>query len=184
MRVIKKGTFYGTGSGSAAATIPQQSGQIVCRRLGYTSAAAGTLDFYLARARSKANAAVSADTTLVVKTDSNGYFPGESTVMTTNDYVLVSNSTAGGTVFTLSAISAVAAVSSSTVSLTLATAVTCLANDPVFLIRAADIISTTTAEETVRDEYDAFAGYRQMPVHILLTATGTDKVSGVYHVED
>lgn len=179
MRALNFGTFYGAGTNTASATIPaQSSGLVRVMRIGWDSPGAGTLVIYRARELAKANAAVSADTTLVVKTDASGYVGGA--VLTTNDYVLVSNPTTGA--YVLSQISAVAAVSSSTVSLTLGTAITCSANQTIWIIRAADILTLTTAAESVRDLYDFVIGYQGYPIHFVLAATGTCRVNGAYSV--
>lgn len=186
MQNIIKGinTFFGTGSGTASVTIPQESGQIVCQRLGWDSAATGTLVIYRGSYRCKANAAVAADTTLVIKTDAAGKVEGYTP--TTSDYVLVNNSTSGATRWYLASISSVAAVSSSTRSLGLGGAVTCAADDAIFIVSNSlgDIISMATAAESVRDIYYAFCSRRGMPVHLLLTATGTDRIFGMYTVQD
>jgi hypothetical protein len=181
MKVIAKGQVYGTGSGTAAVTVPAGNGLVVGRRAWYTSPAAGTIGIYRPRTRFAANAAVTATTTLVAKSDANGYVDGA--VFTTNDYLLVSNPTTGAWV--LSKISAVAAVSSSTVSLTIATAVTCSADQEIYLVRAADIVSVVTGTETNYDMDNWFVGRaRGMPVYILLTASGTCHMATTYQIED
>jgi len=182
MQKTKLGMFYGTGSGTAKATIGAEVGQIVCARMAYTSAAAGTLVIYRPDIAARANAAVSASATLVIKTDATGYVEGYTP--TTSDYVLVGNSTTSGTTWYLQSISSVAGVSSSTRSLGLGGNIYCAADDFVFICKAANLVSITTGTETVNQIYDAFVGFKNMPVHVLLTATGTDMVSGKYEVWD
>ena len=172
MKIIKRDMFYATGSGSAAVFLPQDNGQIVCRSMWYTSAAAGTLKFYRARQSATANAAVSASTTLVVKTTVLGYVGGA--VLTTNDFVLVESSANGWQYRT---IATVAGVSSSTVSLILGSAITCAAGETIHIVRAADVVSATTGTETQRDLRYVFNGFLNRPVYVLLTAAGTDLLS-------
>jgi hypothetical protein len=174
------GQKYGTGSGTAAVLIPPGNGLIVGRRGWYTSAAAGTLVVYPARFAMVANAAVSAATTLVVKTDASGYIGGA--VISTSDMILVFNTTTKAWVY--STISSVAAVSSSTVSLGLGSAISITAGGTVYLVRAADIVTLTTGTETVKDLDYWFTGVQAgMPVYLLLTATGTDLLSTVYEYQ-
>jgi len=178
---MKRGMKYGTGTNTASLTIPEGHGQVVCESLWYTSPGAGTLVIYRVKQKATANAAVAADTALVIDTDSAGKVGGA--VLTTSDYVLVFDS--GGTGgWQLSAVSAVAAVSSSTVSLTLGTAITCAAGDSVFVCRAADIVTMVTATETQKDIRNAFNGFRAMPVHAVLAATGTCQFSAAYAYMD
>lgn len=180
MKVIRELSRSNSGSNSATVTIPPQDGVIVGRKINFTSPAAGTLTIYCAQSTATANAAVAADTTLVIDTDSNGYVDGA--VLTTNDYVLVFHPTTGAA--TLSAISAVGAVSSSTVSLTLGTAITCSADDKIFIVRAAGIATHTTADETQDYEY-FYAGIApKMPVHLVLAATGTCRLSTFVQVKE
>lgn len=174
-RIKRWGMDYATGSGTAALTISPcgPNSQVVARLLSFDSPAAGTLDFYRASMVALANAAVSAGTTLVVKTNASGYVR-DGAVLTTNDKVLVQNPTTKAWV--LSAISSVASVSSSTVSLGLGTSITCAADGPIYLVRSADIVSTVVGDETTRLDY-AFSSYPNMPVYVLQTATGANKVA-------
>lgn len=177
--VVERGQVYGTGTNTAGVVIPTGNGQIVANSVWYTSPAAGTLVIYRAKQSCVANAAVSASATLVIKTDSAGKVGGA--VLTTNDYVIVEGSNGSGWQFRT--ISNVASVSASTVSLTLGSTITCAANDTIYVVRAADLVSLTTANETVRDARYIFNGYKGMPVYALLSATGTCHLSVAYDVE-
>ena len=181
---MKKGMFMGAGTtNSAVAVIRPKSGVIACDSLSYTDDDAGLLKFYLPKFLTTANAAVAASTTLVVVTDASGYI-ADNAVLTTNDYALVEDSS--GTGWQLRSIAAVGAVSSSTVSLTLGATITCASGDTIYIVRAADIHSITTAAETRVNLLNLFFGYENMPVAIELTSgsTGSHFVSGSYHVED
>jgi hypothetical protein len=178
MKVIARGMAYGAGSGTAALTIPRGNGMVVARQLYYDCPATGTLVFYRPRYETTAHAAVSATTTLVIHTDASGHIGGA--VLTTSDYVLVSSTTSDG--YQLSSISSVAAVSSSTVSLGLGSSITCAILNPIYIIRAADICTVVTGDETTRVEM-AFNGIDMMPVHVLQTATGNNKISVAYDIE-
>lgn len=182
MNTTEKGMFFASGTDTAAVTIPPSIGQIVCTRLGWDGPAAGTLGIYRPDVKGRANAAVSAASTLVIKTDAAGYVEGFTP--TTDDYVLVQNSTSGGTAWYLQKISSVAAVSSSTRSLGLAGNVTCLADDFVYICRAANIVTMAVASESVRNLYDAFCSFRGHPVHLLQAATGANRVFGSFDVMD
>jgi hypothetical protein len=162
------GSVAASGSDTATAVIDPKNGTVKVRTLNYTSPAAGTLKAYRGRFNATANAAVSASATLVIDTDSAGKVGGA--VLTTNDYVLVESAANG---WQLRSISNVGAVSSSTVSLTLGSAITCAADDRVWVIRAADIASITTGTETVNGLYDAFVSYSGGPLALQLAATGT-----------
>jgi len=179
---MKRGMFRGSGTtASAKAYVGPEGGQIHCDSLSYTDDDAGLLKFYLAKQKTSANAACSASATLVIDTDSAGKVGGA--VLTTNDYVLVADSS--GTGWQLRSISNVAAVPSSTVSLTLGTAATCAADDLIYVVRAADIHSITTAAETKTNLLNLFSSYEMMPVAVELTSnsTGSHFFSGTYHVE-
>lgn len=179
MKIVDRNMAFGTGSGSASLTLPPRNGISTARHLWYTSAAAGTIKLYRAKQKTTAHAAVSASTALTIHTDEAGKVNGA--VLTTSDYVLVCSS--NSTVWQLQSISAVAAVSSSTVALTLGGNVTCAALDAIYIVRAADIVTLTTGTETAKAEY-VFNSYRQMPVHVLLTAAGTDYISVSVDVEE
>jgi hypothetical protein len=178
---------YASGTNSAAVVIPPCNGHIVGRRSWYTSPGAGTIVLNRARSWLKANAAVSAGTTLVAKTDAAGKIDGA--VFTTSDYLLVQNPTT--LAWVLSLISSVAAVTvvdatknMGTVSLTIGTAVTCSADQPIYLVRSADIVSLTTGTETIRDLDNWFTSAApERPIHVILSATGTCKLSVTYDVE-
>jgi hypothetical protein len=92
-----------------------------------------------------ANAAVSAATTLVVKTDASGYIGGA--VISTSDMILVFNTTTKAWVY--STISSVAAVSSSTVSLGLGKSHWPVRNRRVTSPIAAATVAITTAGHLV-----------------------------------
>jgi len=181
MKVINELSRSNSGTNSATVTIPPQDGLVVGRQVTFTSPGAGTLTIYCAQSQVIANAAVSAGTTLVIDTDSNGYVDGA--VLTTNDYVLVFHPTTGAA--TLSAISVVGSVSSSTVSLTLGTAITCSEDDKIYVVRAAGIETHTVAAETVRGLDYFYAGMApKMPVHMVLAATGTCRLSTFVQVKE
>lgn len=178
MNIIQRGQVYGTGTNSAAITMGPFTGLIVGRNGWYTSPGAGTITLYRPRSVALANAAVTSGTTLVIKTDSAGKVDGS--VLTTNDYVLCCKD---GTWY-LSSISSVAAVSSSTVSLGLGSAVTVAALGSVYICRAADIVALVTGTETVNKlEYWFVAAAVNYPVHAVLAATGTCRLSTTFDVE-
>ena len=180
LELIERGQVFNSGATSISLTINPRGGNIVGRRMWYTSPGTGSIIVYRPRTKMLANAAVSADTTLVVKTDASGYVEGA--VISTNDKVLVQNPTTGAWV--LAAVSSVAAVSSSTVSLGLGTAVTCSAAQVVYLVRAADIVTLVTGTETKTDLDYWFIGMgREMPVHIVMAATGTNYLATTFDVE-
>jgi hypothetical protein len=172
--------MYAEGTNTAGGVIAQGNGQINARSLWFTSPDVGTLVIYRAKQTCLANAAVSASTTLVVKTDSAGAVGGA--VLTTNDFVIVASATSAS--YQFRTISNVGAVSSGTVSLTLGSAITCSANDTVFVCRAADVVSLTTAAETQKNLLDVFNGFVNMPLYVLLSATGTCKVAVAYDIEE
>lgn len=176
--VIDRGMAANSGATSISLTLGPAVGFIVARSMWFDSPAAGTITVYRPRQKAIANAAVSGSATLVVKTDASGYIGGA--VLTTSDLVLVCSST--GTTWTLQTISNVAAVSSSTVTLTLGGTITCAALDTIYIIRAADVVTFVTADETKTVEY-AFNGYDGMPVHLVMAATGTNTISVAYDVE-
>lgn len=183
MRILEKGMFFATGTDSASYTIPETIGQAICSRLGWDSPGAGTLVIYRAGYRTKASAAVSNSTSLVIVATSGtveGYTP------TTSDYVLVFNSSGTGTKWYLQSISDAGSGTGATKTLTLGGAIYCSANDAVYIVSNSDgdIITLTTASESVRDLYDAFCSRRCKPVHLVLAATGTCRFQGLYNVED
>ena len=182
MKIIDRGMEYDSGSGTAEVMIKSHNGMVVCRNLWYTSADAGTIGIYRARQKTTANAADSASVTLVINTDVLGYVGGS--VLVAGDFVIVADSSGTGWQRREIDSGGVAGVSDSTVSLTLTAAATCSADDVIFIVRTADIVSLTTAAETVRNEPYVFNGYRNMPVAVLLTATGADKLSIAYNIED
>jgi len=180
LKVVHRGSFHATGSGSATAIIGAAAGLIRCTNLSLFSDAVGTLKFYLANAVTTSGAALAAGTGLSINTDSEGKVAGA--VLTTNDYVIIADSS--GTGYQLRSISNVADVSDDKVTLTLGASATCASGDEVFVVRAADIISrATTDDEATTDAKDQFNGYFKMPVAVVVTATGTDEVSGTYDVE-
>jgi len=180
LKTVNRGSFYATGSGSAEAIIGAAGGLIHCTNLSLFSDAVGTLKFYLASQRTTANAAVAASATLTIDTNPLGYVGGA--VLTASDYVIVADSS--GTGYQLRSVSVVGAVSGSVVELTLGAVMTCAAGDVVFVVRAANIISrATTADEATTDAKDQFNGFSDMPCAVLVTATGTDEVSGTFDVE-
>lgn len=177
-----RGTFFASGTaGTVYAYVGPVTGRAVCDSLAYDCDAAGTLKFYLARQKTTANAACSASATLVIDTDAAGKVGGA--VLTTSDYVLIEDSS--GTGWQLRSISAVAAVSSSTVSLTLGATATCAASDGIWIVRAANILSIVTADETQNKLEDLFSSFPGFPVCVALTgSTGSKTVSGTYHEEE
>ena len=175
MKLLNKDMFSVTGTNTASVTIPSDH-RIICTRLGWDSPGAGTLVLYRASYRTKANAAVSNSTTLVIDTDASGTCEGYT--ITTNDYVLVSNDSGTGTAWYLQSVSTVGAVSSSTRSLVLGGAIYCSADAAVYIVPAAQITTWTTAAESVRNIQDAFCSFKAYPVHLLLTATGTCRFNG------
>jgi hypothetical protein len=144
----------------------------------YTSPAIGTLKVYRASQKTKANAAVAASATLIVKTDAAGKVAGA--VITTNDYVLVHD---GSGSYQLRGINTVGTVSSETVELTLASAITCSALERVYIVRAADIATLATAAETQKDLRYVFNTFPGFPASVLLEATGTCRMSVSYDTE-
>ena len=184
MQTLSKHNLFGSGTTTASFTLPPGVGQIVCTRLGWDGPAAGTLAIYVASFKCKANAAVATSTALTIKTDASGYVEGYTP--TSSDYVIVNNSTSGTTRWYLASISVVAAVSSSTRLLTLASNVVCAASDSIYIVSNSlgDIITFTIASESVRNVQDAFVGRRGLPVHILMSATGTNRFNGVYEIQD
>ena len=182
MRGIRRNMFADSDTNSASATLDCGNGQVVGRTLSYTSPGAGTLNVYRPKQKTTANAACTNSTALTVKTDAAGKIGGA--VITTNDYVLVCNTNASGNLFYLQTISNVASVSSGTVALTLGGNVYAAANDRVYIVRAADIPSFTVGAETKVELHDMFVGYPNMPVHLVLAATGTCLISGVYEIVD
>ena len=179
MEVLQRTMAAGGGTNSASATIGPFNETPVARNLWFTSPGTGTLVIYRAGQKALANAAVVAATTLVIKTDASGYVGGSA--LTTSDYVLVMNSATG--TWYLASISSVAAVSSSTVSLGLGSAISCAADDLIYIVRAADIVTFVTGTETVSNLQYAFNGYRGYPIRVVLTATGTCRFGVAVDVE-
>jgi len=167
-------TFYAEGTNTAAFFVPQSNGWSRAESLWYTSPAAGTLEIFRARSKTTAYAAAAASQTLVIDTDASGYVGGA--VLTTDDFVLVSDTTGTGFQYS-AAITNVAAVSSNTVTLTLTNTVTCAAGDTIFVVRVADVVSLTTANETAQNLAHVFSSYLQMPLYVLLSATGACQIS-------
>ncbi len=183
---MKKGMFRASGTtGACIAVVGPEPGQIVAESVSYTCDAAGTLKFYRARQKTTAAAACSAATGLKISTDAAGKVGGA--VLTTSDYVIIGDSS--GTGFQVRSLSVVAAVgtgaNASTVQLTLGATATCAAGDFIYIVRAADIHSLTTAQETKTNLLNLFNSYRRMPVAVELNgSTGSKFFSGTYVVED
>jgi hypothetical protein len=175
MDVIHRDIAHATGTDSATAFVEPGNGISVARNLWFDSPAAGTLVANRAKQETTANAAVSNSDSLDIDTDSAGKVGGA--VLTTNDYVIVQNSSGTGDIWYLQSISNVGAVSGSVVTLTLGGNIYCAASDAVFVVRAADIVTMTTADETVNNLQYAFNGYEGMPIGVVLTATGECRVS-------
>jgi hypothetical protein len=186
MRITKEGMFSEVGNGTAALTIGAQSGQIKCTQMHYDTNAAGTIKFYRARTSGRANADVAAVAAVVIKTDSEGHVGGEGAVIDGGDvdFIIVENSTQGGTNYYFASVTTVAAVDDATVALTLSAVITCLEGDKLYLVKASDIVSRVCADELVHHLYDAFSGYANQPIHILVTAAGDNTISGEYVVQN
>lgn len=179
MRVVKTMSFGVSGTNTATTFLGPENGQLICRHLSFTSPGAGTLVVYPASQRTTANAACAASATLVIDTDASGYVGGA--VLTTNDLVIIADSS--GTGMQLRTISNVAGVSSSTVTLTLGATATCSEDDVIFVVRAANVLTYTVADETVRGLDGAFSGFKNgEPVALLMTATGTCRMCGLVDV--
>ena len=186
MRIVSLRSFQGViTSNLALAILSGQRGVIDILNLNFFSDAVGTLKFYLASLKESANAAVAADTALTIDTDTDG-FVGDNAVVTTNDKVIVLDSTApSGQGLQLRGISAVAAVSSSTVLLTLDANITCKVDDVVYIVRSADIVSrATTDDERTTDAKDQASSKDGFPIAIEVSATGTNELSGKVRVVD
>lgn len=178
---MKKGMFRASGTAATGVlTVVKENGQVVCKSLSYTDDAAGLLKFYRASQKTTANAACSSSTTLKINTDASGYVNGA--VLTTSDYVIVDN---GSGSWQVRSIGTVGAVASSVVTLTLGSAATVASGATVYVVRAAEIHSVTTANETRVNLLDMFNSFRDYPVAIELTgSTGSKFFSGVYEVWD
>jgi hypothetical protein len=181
MKIVKRQTVSATGTNTTTAVIPPYNGQIVARNIWYDSPDAGTLTVYPASGKTTANAAVAAATTIVIVTDSAGKVDGA--VIAATDWLIVHDSTAGGSGWQLRDVSTVAAVSSSTVSIVVTAALTCAAGDAVYIVRVADIAAHTTAAETIKDLAYLFSGYPDCPVALVLAATGTCRLSVMANYE-
>lgn len=168
-RVIRVKTFQADGENTAPLFVPPENGQFRAASMWYTSPGAGTIKAYPARSKIRANADVAASLTLVVDTDSAGKVDGA--VLTDSDWVLVNDSS--GTGWQARSISAVAAVSSGTVSLTLNASIICAEDDMIHIVRAADIKTVTVAAETEKQVENAFSGIGLGALYIILAATGT-----------
>ena len=175
----KGGMAVGTASTNSITVIPPQDGSIAITAANYwqpTSSA--TLTKYLADNKSKAQAAISASTTCVMYCDegTNGAAPKlDGRLLTTSDYVIVVDTTASTTTAPqLRKISAVGTVTnvvgSDYTSMTLASAVTTLANAPIYLVPSTKVITQTV---TGNKEYaPAFAiGEHRMPLAVTLLTT-------------
>ncbi len=173
MKVIARKMMYADGTNSAAGFVSPGNGVAVVRSMWYTSPGAGTLKFYPANAMTRAAAAVAASATLTIDTDSNGYVGGA--VLTTSDWVLVADDS--GTGWQARSISAVGTVASEVVSLTLNTTITCADANPVYVVRDADIVTLTTADETVQGVEYVFNGIGTNPFYAVLAATGACRLS-------
>lgn len=179
---MKRGMFSGSGTSAAATSfVGPEAGVTVCTSMSWTNDAAGTLKFYRAKQKTTANAACSASTTLVIDTDSAGKVGGA--VLTTNDFVLIEDSS--GTGWQKRTLASVGAVSSSTVSLTLGATATCADGDRIWIVRAADVPTITLAAATVQDMGPLWNSYPNMPVYVEQNsdATGSHYHCGVYEVE-
>jgi len=170
----------GTTATGVLTVLDKCSGQIICDSLSYTGDAAGLLKFYRSRNKGTANAACANSTTLKINTDAAGKVGGA--VLTTSDFILVNDSAGAG--WQLRTISAVAAVSSGAVTLTLGAAATCASGDVLYVIRAADVHSVTIGNESKSNLLNMFSGYPNYPVAVEITgSTGSKFFSGTYTVE-
>ena len=180
LQVIDEGQVFATGEDTCTAYIAPKAGMISNKMIWFDSIAAGTITIDRATQVTTANVAEVAGTALTIDTPSGDGTVGGA-VLTTSDFVLVHDSAAAGSGWQRSAITTVPA-GTTTVALTTTSNVTLSAGDPVYIVRAANIVSVVTADETIREE-NAFVGYRQMPVALTLAATGTCKISCVYEVK-
>lgn len=180
IRTIKVGSFAGViSTDRALAVIPPQNGVVQLSNVNFFADAVGTYKILRPRHRTTANAAVTADTALPIVTDSNGYVGGK--VISTSDFVLVADTS--GTGWQLIAISAVGAVASSVVELTLASNVEVASGDYIYIVRAEDILSrATTADENRVDAKDQGTSFDNMPIAVEIAATGSNTLSGTYDV--
>lgn len=179
---MKKGMFRasGTTATGVVAFVGPENGQIVCDSLSYTGDAAGLLKFYRAKQRTTMNAACATSTALKINTDAAGKVGGA--VLTSSDVVVIADSS--GTGLQIRTISSVAAVSSSTVTLTLGATAVAAAGDRVYVVRLADIHSITIGAETKVNLLNLFNSYLNMPVVVEITgSTGSKFFSGTYQVE-
>lgn len=179
---MKKGMFRASGTTATGvmAFVGPENGQIVCDSLSYTGDAAGLLKFYRAKQKTTANAACATSTALKLNTDVAGKLAGA--VLTTSDVLIIADSS--GTGLQLRTISAVAAVSSGTVTVTLSATAVAAAGDRVYVVRLADIHSITIAAETKVNLLNLFNSFSGMPVVVEITgSTGSKFFSGTYNVE-
>ena len=180
LRVIKKGSVAGViASNLATVTIAPQDGLTELTNVNFFSDAVGTYKIYRPRHQTTANAAVAASATLVIDTDTEGKVGGS--VIGATDYILVADTS--GTGWQLVDVSSVAAVSSSTVSLTLGSSITCSADDGIYIVRVADILSrATTDDERVIDAKDQAVSFDRMPMVLQIAATGTNELTATFEV--
>jgi len=174
MKIKAFRTYAGAvGTDIATAIVRPEEGVFHCKQLAFFSDAIGTFKVHIGSVSDLVNAAVAASTTCVINTNSAGDVKGYTP--TTSDGIII-ESDSGGYLFRQ--ISAVASVSSATVSLTLDAAVTCSANDTFWIVKAADILSrTTTADERVTELRDSFSSNHRAPVAVEVSATGVNELS-------
>jgi len=183
--VLSRGSFSATGTGSAATslTIPAQKGKIIRNTtLSMSQATNANLSVYRPQRKTTASAASAASTTLKVYTGSvsnkvEGFTP------TTSDYMLVNSPTSG---YQLEKISAIASFDGTNVTTyTLANAVTCAANDVVYVCDADDIVTIAGLAASDQTEmHYMFVGYISNPVYLTIPATaGTTVLSGTFDAE-
>ena len=178
-KVVQFG-MNGTSAAASSTTLVGENGYILCKSMYVSCETNASMSMYLATKLTSVQV-TSASTTIEIYTQSSNVLNG--VTITTNDFLLVRNDTAG---YQLEDISAIGVFDSDTFSTiyTIASACTATAKDPVFLIDADDVKTfPCLAAGGQSDLHSIFAGKKDMPIYLTVpTSAGTSVVGGVYAI--
>lgn len=184
-RVIGGESYTVSGTAPLTLAIPAEGGTLAADSMVYSVVSNSTLTIYRPHLATTASHAASASTTLTVYTASSNTVSGYSPTVGT-DYLLVRDTGSNG--YQLRLISAAPSYNSTTnaTTYTLASAVTCAAGSPVYLVDVPNAISLPViAAQNGVQLLDVFTSYNRMPVYLSLPGVaGASSISGNYHTED
>lgn len=183
-KVIEMASFNGTGTSGAAVTvtIPADNGYVLVDSMYVTCETNASMTVRRPQRKTKAYAAVSATTNIVFYTKGSNTVDGFSPTAGT-DAIIVLNSTSG---YQYSVLAQCTDYDSTTniTTYTLGTAITCAANDPVYIVDISDNITWPCLASTAQvDVRYPFTGFDSMPVQATIPVTaGAVVLGGVYSV--